>query len=298
MADNTDEELLDNPTNNQSQSPNDEITPTAESEIINPNQETENMEVHHHAHNPAEPHHKKNWKSYFWEFLMLFLAVFCGFLAEYQLEHKIEKERGRQYIESFYNDLIADTAIISTAIMYNNFKIDALSDLQSCYDTVTKNPKQTGCMIGILRSSRQFLNYKIADRTLRQLEFAGGFRLLSKTDADSIIKYQELFQFYEVFETSLFQQTQDNLRNTYNKVIDFNATAQMQKIDRGQELIAFDGNYTENLVYTNDKSLLNQYFNELFMYYRAVNAAQKRLNNLKQNQIRLINYFKDKYHFD
>jgi hypothetical protein len=41
----------------------------------------QNMEVHHHAHNPAEPHHKKNWKAYFWEFLMLFLAVFCGFLA-------------------------------------------------------------------------------------------------------------------------------------------------------------------------------------------------------------------------
>jgi hypothetical protein len=25
---------------------------------------------------------KKNWKSYFKEFFMLFLAVFCGFLAE------------------------------------------------------------------------------------------------------------------------------------------------------------------------------------------------------------------------
>jgi hypothetical protein len=24
---------------------------------------------------------------------MLFLAVFCGFLAEYQLEHKIERDR-------------------------------------------------------------------------------------------------------------------------------------------------------------------------------------------------------------
>jgi hypothetical protein len=42
----------------------------------------QDMEVHHHAHDPAAPHHKKNWKSYFWEFLMLFLAVFCGFLAE------------------------------------------------------------------------------------------------------------------------------------------------------------------------------------------------------------------------
>ena len=41
------------------------------------------MEVHHHTHTP-----RKKWTHYFWEFLMLFLAVFCGFLAEYQLEHK------------------------------------------------------------------------------------------------------------------------------------------------------------------------------------------------------------------
>ncbi|HSR39881.1 MAG TPA: hypothetical protein VLL95_13285 [Phnomibacter sp.] len=53
----------------------------------------ENVEVHHHAHHD---HGKKSWKSYFWEFLMLFLAVFCEFLAECQREHKLEKERGRQ----------------------------------------------------------------------------------------------------------------------------------------------------------------------------------------------------------
>lgn len=39
---------------------------------------------------------KKNWKSYFKEFFMLFLAVFCGFLAENYRENlttrKIEKE--------------------------------------------------------------------------------------------------------------------------------------------------------------------------------------------------------------
>ncbi|MCF8429930.1 MAG: hypothetical protein K9G64_07335, partial [Bacteroidia bacterium] len=62
------------------------------------------MEVHHHTHDQASPHHKKNWKNYFWEFLMLFMAVFCGFLAEYQLEHKIEKEREIQYIYSLIND--------------------------------------------------------------------------------------------------------------------------------------------------------------------------------------------------
>jgi hypothetical protein len=42
------------------------------------------MEVHHHAHTA-----RKKWTHYFWEFFMLFLAVFCGFLAENQREHYI-----------------------------------------------------------------------------------------------------------------------------------------------------------------------------------------------------------------
>ncbi|MBK8831294.1 MAG: hypothetical protein IPN60_10630 [Saprospiraceae bacterium] len=117
MTDNTDEEHLDNSINNQSENVPEDITPTADAEIMNPNQETEIMEVHHHAHDPAAPHHKKNWKSYFWEFLMLFLAVFCGFLAEYQLEHKIERDRGKQYTYSFYEDLLTDSSHFNDLII-------------------------------------------------------------------------------------------------------------------------------------------------------------------------------------
>jgi hypothetical protein len=53
------------------------------------------MEVHHHSHLASGETHtsRKKWTHYFWEFLMLFLAVFCGFLAEYQLEHKIERDK-------------------------------------------------------------------------------------------------------------------------------------------------------------------------------------------------------------
>ena len=63
------------------------------------------MEVHHHSHTP-----RKKWTHYFWEFLMLFLAVFCGFLAEYQLEHKIERDREKQFVVSMIRELEADTA--------------------------------------------------------------------------------------------------------------------------------------------------------------------------------------------
>ena len=54
------------------------------------------MEVHAHTHTP-----RKKWTHYFWEFLMLFLAVFCGFLAENQREHFIEHRREKEYHESF-----------------------------------------------------------------------------------------------------------------------------------------------------------------------------------------------------
>ena len=57
------------------------------------------MEVHAHTHTE-----RKKWTHYLWEFLMLFLAVFCGFLAEYQLEHMIEKDRANELAKSFYDE--------------------------------------------------------------------------------------------------------------------------------------------------------------------------------------------------
>ncbi len=62
------------------------------------------MEVHAHSHTP-----RRKWTHYFWEFLMLFLAVFCGFLAEYQLEHKIEKDRSKEFAKALKFDLMNDT---------------------------------------------------------------------------------------------------------------------------------------------------------------------------------------------
>jgi hypothetical protein len=50
MAENTDEEHLENPVNNQQEIPIDQIIPAADTEAVKPNQETENMEVHHRSH--------------------------------------------------------------------------------------------------------------------------------------------------------------------------------------------------------------------------------------------------------
>ena len=69
------------------------------------------MEVHAHTHTA-----RKKWTHYFWEFIMLFLAVFCGFLAEYQLEHKIEKDRAKELAKSFYEELKNDSVVAAQKV--------------------------------------------------------------------------------------------------------------------------------------------------------------------------------------
>lgn len=59
---------------------------------------------------------KKSWRAYFWEFLMLFLAVFCGFLAEYELEYTLERDRAKELSKSFYQELVSDSGTAAEKI--------------------------------------------------------------------------------------------------------------------------------------------------------------------------------------
>src|SRR5215204_177352 len=103
------------------------------------------MEVHHHPHTS-----RKKWTHYLWEFLMLFLAVFCGFLAENQREHYVEHHRAKAYAQSLFNDLQNDTGELRLAAWYENTTvamIDSLVDFIS-----SKNPsKKSGQLYYYMR---------------------------------------------------------------------------------------------------------------------------------------------------
>lgn len=61
------------------------------------------MEVHHHP----DLHHKpKKQKEYLLEFLMIFLAVTMGFIAENIREHFIETRIVHQNLEGYRDDLL------------------------------------------------------------------------------------------------------------------------------------------------------------------------------------------------
>jgi len=70
------------------------------------------MEVHH----PHNTGHKKRWTGYLLEFLMLFLAVYLGFIAENLREHRVEKARAREFSKSLVQDLENDVVEINWQI--------------------------------------------------------------------------------------------------------------------------------------------------------------------------------------
>ena len=73
--------------------------------LIKQNYKLQYMEVHHHPH--VE---KKNFKEYFLEFLMIFLAVTMGFFAENLREHFKNSDEINNDIESMVADLQSDVA--------------------------------------------------------------------------------------------------------------------------------------------------------------------------------------------
>jgi len=144
------------------------------------------MEVHHHAHTA-----RKKWTHYIWEFLMLFLAVFCGFLAEYQLEHTIEKQREDRYMQSMVADLKADTMEVRSVIEFNVRKFHGLDTFITQLEMQELNEQNETDLYRLNRLyAANIYTFIFSDHTMRQLLSSGTMRLIrSQAISDSILGY-------------------------------------------------------------------------------------------------------------
>jgi hypothetical protein len=262
----------------------------AEPKTIKYKPETENMEVHHHPE--VE---KKGFKEYLLEGLMIFLAVTMGFIAENIREYFTDSQKEKQYIQSLCEDLKSDTARLDHLVKWDEEKIGALNNMTACYDTVSKNLKATSCMGLLIKYSKTNRNFQLTDRTLRQLGNAGGFRLLEKKDADSILAYEGIFRQYANFESTIFQGAQDNVRNTLDLLADFKVNAPLQNYSSLQGIDTSKGILQGPLLFSDDRVLLNKWFNELLLYLRVTNAQRNILGELKFKATNLIAYYKKKH---
>jgi hypothetical protein len=142
------------------------------------------MEVHHHPHTP-----RRKWSHYFWEFMMLFLAVFLGYMAEMRLEHAIEHQREKKFIGMMVQDLISDTTEltrIDTLRKKREWALDSLIRLIGKKDRI----QYASQIYNLALQTDGYESFLRNDRTIQQLKYSGAMRLIRKdTVSSAIMKY-------------------------------------------------------------------------------------------------------------
>ena len=250
------------------------------------------MEVHQHTHTP-----RKKWTHYFWEFLMLFLAVFCGFLAEYQLEHKIEKDREKQYVESLVEDLQQDTSNLRISLGSFNQQDRYFDTLQALFPQLRQgyNRSLHNSMIGVMG----WEDFIATDKTMQQLKYAGGMRLIRKRKvADAIAGYDALLRNYEA--------DLHELQGAFSKVDDkVGQIINLYALDKAQQFKAIEEQFKsieeleggkENYLLRTDAPSLGEYYNRIMVYRLLRSFTVDNLKTLHTAASDLIILLKTKYH--
>ena len=245
------------------------------------------MEVHSHTHTP-----RKKWTHYFWEFMMLFLAVTLGFFVENEREHYIEKTRARELAKNLLEDLKSDTASMHQISRIRSEKIltidTLLSDMRN-YPASANIPKIYQHVYSIIYK----IHFKRADGTVNQLKNSGYLRYFSKTAIpEKLMEYDRIVGGLMEFEI------------TYSNNLDIFAYLAYHHLDADINLASWADPLNPMQIpayaslYDMDKLKLN--------YFKNIAASLKHLNVVSVNfhiapsekkAIELMNIIREKYHF-
>ena len=243
------------------------------------------MEVHAHSHTA-----RKKWTHYLWEFLMLFFAVFCGFLAEYQLEHVIEHQREQKYAESLIQDLETDTVHLEAYINLRKEKrimMDSLMLLLS-----TGKHKQFGNEAYFFArhvfSGPPFIS---TDGTMQQLKNAGNLRLIKNENIiNNILAYDA-----SVKELKEWDESDTRIRTTFREIGGsvFNANELYKAMDSNFKFVRPTSN--PQLITDNPVAINNVAFQVQYISLSSLGNTQ-RGKALKEKAEKLIELLKHQYH--
>lgn len=186
---------------------------------------------------------------------MLFLAVFCGFLAEYKLEQTIEHHREEQFAGSLANDLKADIHHLNNIIDNRTKRQDQLDSLMFLLNTNKhKGMKNNIYFLAIQVSRRNPTLFTPNNGTMQQLKNSGGLRLIRKRNiADSIARYDVSTRNMEKFdeiESTAFEDYRITAARVFNalefeKMLDENNN--VSRPTNNPKLLAYTKNDLEDI---------------------------------------------------
>ncbi len=220
--------------------------------------------------------------NHLFEFFMLFLAVFCGFMAENLREQLSENQREKIFIKSIVEDIKSDTlesnAILSS-LKTRRIGIDnVMTELQS--PEVMKNSNH---LYRLWTESLGLDVFISNDRTIQQLKSSGELRLIrNKKVSDSIMQYDQVVKKYYT-QSNLMYNALTNM-TAYSRLFDF------IELNKGRNIPV--------PLASQNKETLNQAYGHLNLWHRGLDGLIGWLDVVNKEAKDLLIVIKKEYDLD
>jgi len=259
------------------------------------------MEVHHHPHVA-----KKNFKEYFLEFLMIFLAVSMGFIAENLREHFTEKSNAREYAHLLVNDLNSDVKELNRTHYVLDRIIKAGDSLSSLISSPNFDQTPGGKLYYYEYWSSWQWRVTPQDATFKQLQSSGALRYIGNAPLiKKILNYQESLKIIALLESNSSNEKSENWK-LVQKVFylqNFNTldTIKSAARDSASQISSTNSDALDKFKNTNyplmtrDKDKMLELANWALSSSRSYKTLLRTVNFAKQKAIEAIEGIKEEY---
>jgi hypothetical protein len=231
------------------------------------------------------------FKEHFLNFLMLFLAVLLGAVAENLREKHIQNTDEYEYLTSLVEDLSQDTARLNTCISSRMEKdVNAQNLISILSIDKIENTKDIYYLTRLMTKVETFEG---VDGTLNQLQFSGGFKVISnkkivKEINDYLFIKKNINELKKTEEEILIQ-----LRLSSSKIVNANLFSKMLDVNKNKDYKYYIKPLDKNEPLFSTKK---EDINDLIYWISSENGNQtsnmnqmKLLKNEAVNLINLIN---------
>ena len=248
------------------------------------------MEVHHHSHHP------KKWKEYITEFVMLFLAVSLGFMAENIREHQIEKHREIAYLQNVHEDLKLDLINIDNVINSNTIRLQAMDTL---FTIINNNTITNEDVYYYIRNLALRATFESSHVGLDQIKSAGGLRMVKNPEIISgIQEYERALDALDKLE-NVRERTLEQARFKMAVVFEPSISYEML-VGQGQGIMRFNRPNKADAILQNNKQAVKELLNLVTFGLNSNKYLNTNLEKLKKIGQKLnsaiVKEYGDKFH--
>jgi hypothetical protein len=276
------------------------ISQDDKSEIEHPKSEITEMEVHHHP--DVE---KKGLKEYLLEGLMIFLAVFMGFIAENIREDYTEHKKAQEYAITMASDLTSDTALLKDYLAYYKLakmNTDTMMKLIAGSD-IKKVSTGKLYLYGLWGGGQRI--FKAHDATFQQMKSTGALQFFKRPIAREAGEYDRWCRYMQSLD-EMDEAVYVEMRKLRSKIFEFQYNTESNYIwnkiaykyvysTKKADIATRDSFIKINPpLLTYDKSLFNQYLELVRSRYmiRKISIA----DSVLAHGTKLLSDIKKEYH--